>query len=88
LLHRPAHLERVTSQKENKTMSKPSHIAFATREYTDAKGEKKTRWLEIGSAWPIESGKGFTIKLDAVPVDGKLSLFVNEPKVTPAASDA
>jgi|GraSoiStandDraft_16_1057320.scaffolds.fasta_scaffold4513343_1 hypothetical protein len=69
-------------------MSKPTHIAFAMREYTDAKGEKKTRWLEIGSAWPIESGKGFTIKLDAVPVDGKLSLFVNEPKATPAASDA
>ena len=68
-------------------MSKPTHIAFAACEYTDAKGEKKTRWLEIGSAWPSKSGKGFTLKLGAVPVDEELSLFVNEPKATPT-SDA
>jgi hypothetical protein len=39
--------------------NKPTHLAFTVREY-EAKGEKKSRWLEIGSAGPTKTGRALT----------------------------
>lgn len=48
-------------------------------EYTDREGQKKKRWVKVGSAFTDENG-GISIKLDAIPVgpewSGWLSLRV------------
>jgi hypothetical protein len=73
------------STKGEETMSnKPTHIAFTVRAY-EAKGEKKSRWLEISSAWAHKDGKGIDLTLEATPIDGRVVLRLNEPKAEKAA---
>ena len=37
------------------------------------KGEDQSaRWLEIGAAWGNRDGHGFTLSLDALPLDGRI----------------
>lgn len=60
--------------------NKPTHTAFTVRDYKTKDGEDKGRWLEIGAAWVHKDGKGFDVALDALPVDGRLVLRLNEPK--------
>jgi len=54
----------------------PSHIAYQVREASDT----DSYWTRIGVAWATKDGKGYTIQLNAVPLDGKIVLRVNEPK--------
>lgn len=63
-------------------MSKPTYEAFTAREYKDG-NQTKTYWCKIGAAWPTKSGEGLTLRLDALPIDGQISLFV--PKEKPQA---
>ena len=55
---------------------KPTLIAYTVKE----RGKGQTAiWTRIGAAWPHSNGgNGFTIELDAFPVDGRLVLI--EPK--------
>jgi hypothetical protein len=66
---------------KEKTMSKkPTLIAYSVRE----RGEgQKAIWTRIGAAWPHGTGAGFTIQLDALPLDGRVVL--TEPKADDAA---
>ena len=50
----------------------PSHIAYQVR---DREG-KKSFWTRIGSAWQHADGKGFNVQLEAVPLDGRVTLRV------------
>lgn len=50
----------------------PSHIAYQVR---DREG-KKGIWTRIGSAWAHADGNGFNIQIEAVPLDGRISLRV------------
>ena len=50
----------------------PSHVAYQVR---DREG-KKGIWTRIGSAWPHADGNGFNIQIEAVPLDGRISLRV------------
>ncbi len=68
----PTATAETQSQDTNK---KPSHIAYTTRQ----SGEK-TFWNACGAAWAHKDGKGFRIKLDAVPVNGVIELRTNDPK--------
>ena len=64
----------MTTEKTSKT---PSHAAYQVRET----GNGKSFWTRIGSAWAHGDGKGFSIQLDAVPLDGAVTLRVpSEPK--------
>lgn len=45
-----------------------------TSEY-EQNGEKKTRWTKIGVGFPLKNGEGFSILLDALPVNGKLVMM-------------
>ncbi len=54
---------------------KPTLIAYTVR---DRGEDQKPFWTRIGAAWPHENGSGFTIRLDAIPVDGRIVL--TEPK--------
>jgi hypothetical protein len=55
--------------------NKPTLYAYAVK---DRGRTQKAIWTRIGAAWPHEKGKGFTIELEAFPVDGRLVL--TEPK--------
>ncbi len=63
----------MSDSKSNETTSKaPSHIAYQVR---DREG-KKGHWTRIGSVWPHGDGKGFNIQLEAVPLDGRITLRI------------
>lgn len=64
---------------EETKSSRPTHTAFTVKNFGSA-GADKARWLEIGVAWEHKDGKGFDITLQAVPVDGRVVLRLNEPK--------
>ena len=52
----------------------PSHRLYVV------KGEgEQARWIEIGAAWANRDGEGFSIKLDAMPLDGHI--VMRAPKV-------
>jgi hypothetical protein len=65
--------------------NKPSHRIYAV---TKRKNGDKNDWTEIGAAWAHQDGKGFSLKLDFLPLNGaELSLRVPKPKdATDAAS--
>lgn len=61
-----------TTTPTNASNRTPSHIAYQVR---DREG-KKGIWTRIGSAWPHADGNGFNIQIEAVPLDGRISLRV------------
>lgn len=60
--------------------NKPTLIAYAVK---DRGKTQKAIWTRIGAAWPHEKGIGFTIELEAVPVDGRLVLTAPKAEVVP-----
>ena len=50
----------------------PSHTVYQVRDREGGKG----LFTKIGAAWPHKDGKGFSVQLDAVPLDGRLTLRV------------
>lgn len=56
---------------ESAASNSPTHYAYQVR---DIRGSEKSVWTRVGSVWPHADGKGFNIQLDAVPLDGRLSL--------------
>jgi len=67
------------------SMNKPIYIAYTVKN----RGRNQSAiWTRIGAAWAHNSGNGFSIELEAFPVDGRLVLI--EPKEddkNPAAED-
>ena len=44
-------------------------------------GDKKSRWIEVGAAWVHKDGKGFSLKLEYLPLNGgELSLRIPSDK--------
>jgi hypothetical protein len=60
-------------------MAKPTHNAYSVREF-DKAGEKDSSWLKIGVAFAHKDGKGFDVVLDAVPVNGRVTIREPKPK--------
>jgi hypothetical protein len=56
---------------------KPSHHVYTVREST---GDRQDFWTRIGVAFAHNDGKGFSVILEALPVDGKLTIRAYEPK--------
>lgn len=68
------------------TSRKPTHRIYAVSK----RNGDANAWTEIGAAWPHKDGKGFSLKLDYLPLNGaELSLRVPKPKdaTDAAASD-
>lgn len=69
--------------------NKPTLLAYTVK--NRGKGQKAI-WTRIGAAWPHSNGDGFSIELEALPVDGRLVLI--PPKAdqpdgeAPAEADA
>lgn len=68
---------------ENKN-GKPAFIAYSVREY-EAGGEQKSHWAQIGAMWGHKNGDGFSLQLDAVPLDGRIVLRQPKEKEAPQA---
>lgn len=51
---------------ETREPKAPALIAY----HVAARGEDKSFWTRIGAAWDHDDGKGLTLQLDLVPVDG------------------
>jgi hypothetical protein len=63
--------------------NKPSLYAYAVK---DRGRNQKAIWTRIGAAWPHETGKGFTIELEALPTSGRIVL--TEPKADDRPADS
>lgn len=48
----------------------PPYIAYHVRHRESGKGY----WTRIGSAWPHADGKGFNLRIDIMPLDGRITL--------------
>jgi len=55
-----------------KSGNAPDFVAYAVVSRAD--GEAKARWREIGTAWLHNDGNGLQLRLDALPVDGVVTL--------------
>lgn len=57
--------------------------AIAARKYKDKQtGKERTSYTRIGVAWPMKSGDGYTVRLEAVPApyDGEFVILLMPPK--------
>ena len=72
-------MSTASTQTQDSSNKKPAYIAYYTRKGRE--GEKDF-WVPCGAAWAHKDGKGFRIRLDAVPTGGTIELRVNEPKVS------
>ena len=55
-------------------------LARTGRTFTAFRSGNRATWTRIGSVWPHADGKGFNVQLDAVPLDGRITLRVAEDK--------
>ncbi len=62
---------------------RPSHFAYQVREGQ----EGKSYFNKVGAAFPHKDGQGFNIVLDAVPVDGKVTLRTPQERVQDMRSE-
>jgi hypothetical protein len=51
---------------------------FTVEEY-ERDGKTQKRWTKIGAAFPHKEGSGFSIELQAFPVDGRLVVLPPDP---------
>lgn len=56
---------------------KPSHHVYTVR---DGGEQRSDFWTKIGVAFAHNDGKGFSVILEAFPVNGKLTIRAAEPK--------
>ena len=55
--------------------NRPSHRLFNVTGDGD-----NARWTDIGVAWATKDAKGFTLALNAIPVNGRIVMRINEEK--------
>ena len=77
--HPPEENPMNTATKTSSTEATERMDAFTVREY-EAGGEKRRDWTRIGVAFPHKDGKGYSLILQALPVDGKVELRLHEAK--------
>jgi len=49
-----------------------TYLDVFTVEEFESNGKKAKRWTKIGAAFPHKEGPGFSIKVRAFPIDGRL----------------
>jgi len=60
------------SNETTTTSKSPSHYVYQVR---DREGQKGI-WTRIGAAWMHQDNKGLNVQLDAIPLDGRITLRV------------
>ncbi len=61
----------------NTDSNKPSHYVYTVRAGTQSGNDY---WTKVGVAFAHNDGKGFSVMLEALPLDGKLTIRTAEPK--------
>ena len=57
--------------------NKPIYIAYTVKN----RGRNQSAiWARIGAAWPHTNGTGYSIELEALPLDGRLVLVEPKPE--------
>lgn len=57
---------------------KPTHNIYVVQ----GEGES-ARWIKLGAAWPNQDGLGFSLKVDALPIAGRIVMrTVKEQEAT------
>ena len=67
------------------TKAKPLGV-YTVREYV-SNGEKLSAWTKIGVAFPHKKGPGLNIVLEALPLDGKITVYPQSDKKPGQASE-
>jgi hypothetical protein len=68
--------DNTNTETSGKTTKKPSHTAYSVRE----REGKDSKWTEIGVAFAHKDGKGFDILCDVVPLNGRITMRVQDQK--------
>ena len=63
------------------TNNTPKYNVYTVKEIP---GNEKSNWVQVGVAFENKDGKGINVILDALPIDGKLTLREREDKTEPA----
>ena len=63
--------------------NRPTHRVYAV--IIKKEGAAKGAWLEVGAAWPHRDGKGYNLKLDAIPRSPDTQLVIRTFEPAPAA---
>lgn len=58
---------------DSTTKTAPTHRVYSVTR----KGDAKPFWFRIGAAWPNKDGKGFNLKLNALPI-GDAEIVIRE----------
>lgn len=64
----------------NKPNRAPTHSIYVVQG-----DDANARWTRIGAAWPNQDGKGFSMKLDAAPISGRVVMRENKPSAANGA---
>lgn len=63
---------------------KPSHIVYTVREGKETQPHsRQDYWTKIGVAFAHNDGKGFSLRLEALPLNGNLTLRTPEKNDRP-----
>jgi hypothetical protein len=65
-----------TTTNEKAGSKAPSHVAYQVR---DREG-RKSFWTKVGVAFEHADSKGYTVQLECVPLDGRITLRVASEK--------
>ena len=61
-----------TTEQKPAASKAPTHIAYTVRDLDN----DRSFWTRIGSAWAHADGNGFNIQVEALPLDGRITLRV------------
>lgn len=79
-------MSKKTKQPAGQTGAKgPDFIAYTVVHRPNDEAKSKGFWREIGTAWTHNDGNGIQIRLDALPVDGVVTLRMPLPPKGDAA---
>ena len=70
----------MSNESTNETAGKSSKPPFIAYAVIDRGDDKKSKWREIGVAFPHKDGQGFDILFDVLPLNGRITLRVPEKK--------
>lgn len=65
--------------------NQPTFVAYSVIER--AKG-KEPHWHRIGAAWRHKEGEGFSLQLDSLPLDGRITLLPPKAKADAEGGEA
>ena len=59
-----------TNNTQNTASKTPTHIAYHVRD----RAGSESFWTRIGVAWTHNDGAGFSIQIETLPMDGRITL--------------